>query len=526
MSRVGKKFLNIFNILTAISGCPGASLFYIGSMKQFLLALTALALFTAPALAQPAAKDAPLPPEKPVAETAAEPAGDQVLPPDASREDVKQLIETLESETARTELLSNLKLLLDEQKKEEAAQDEILVPLTEQIGVRGFFTSMTDGYDQFLTTNNLSGSLVNQVLGSVIVMIIVLLLLAGEKRIHQKINAVCDKIKAKFGSGAARLPWYAKILHWIMLAAIYIVAAFTLAKIWDITLLDRIFDSELARAVIPTALTIMVVIFLAVLLWEAINLTLTYTLLKADTTGNTRSKTLLPIIRNLVFMVFIALFGLVLLSELGINVTPLLAGAGVIGVAVGFGAQSMVKDYLSGFTIVLEDLVRVGDVVNLGGFGGSVEKITLRKIQIRDFAGTVYTIPYSEIKVIQNLTKDFSFYVMDISVAYHASIDHVISVLRSVDEEMRKDERFSFMILEPLEIAGVDKFADSAIVIKCRIKTAPIRQWAVGREFNKRMKMAFDREGIEIPFPQRTINIRNSADTRDITTAILEEVSE
>jgi small conductance mechanosensitive channel len=243
---------------------------------------------------------------------------------------------------------------------------------------------------------------------------------------------------------------------------------------------------------------------------------------KANTNNQSRTKTLLPIIRNIIIAVFAALFGLVLLSELGINVTPLLAGAGVIGVAVGFGAQSFVKDFLSGFTIILEDIVRVGDVVNLGGASGSVEKITLRKIQLRDFAGTVYTIPYSEIKTIQNLTKDFSYYVMDIGVPYTQNIDRVIAALRAVDEEMRKDDSFSFMILEPLEIAGVDKFAEGAVVIKARIKTQPIRQWTVGREFNKRMKIEFEKDGIEMPLAQRTVNVRSLDAKAPTAEALLE----
>lgn len=478
---------------------------YIGNMRKFIAPVLLLLCFSLPALAA-----APLPPEKPAtihAIDADEPPPAGAATGDIPKEDVKQLIETLESDTARTELLSNLKILLDEQKKDEGLAADAL-PLTEQIGVRSFISDSVDRYENFLSRHNLSGSVVNQMLGSIIVMIVALLLVFAEYKFHQRVIRLCDRISGFFSAGVGRLRYYARALQWIIRFVIVAVAAYTLASIWGIGFIDRFFASETVRSFVSTGMTIVLVVFLAALLWEGINLYLSYVLHKADSTNNTRSKTLLPIIRNIFFMVFGGLFGLVLLSEIGINVTPLLAGAGVIGVAVGFGAQNIVKDYLSGFTIVLEDLVRVGDVVNLAGFSGSVEQITLRKIQIRDYGGTVYTIPYSEIKVIQNLTKDFSFYVMDINVAYNASIDHVLSVLRQVDEELRRDERFSFMILEPLEIAGVDKFADSAIVIRTRIKTLPIRQWVVGREFNRRMKEAFDANGIEIPFPQRTINVK------------------
>jgi small conductance mechanosensitive channel len=278
-------------------------------------------------------------------------------------------------------------------------------------------------------------------------------------------------------------------------------------KIWRVEFVNHIFESDTLQSFLSTALTVLLVIFLAALFWETISLYLSYALRKADSNNQTRTKTLLPILRNIFFAIFGGLFGLVLLSELGVNVTPLLAGAGVLGIAIGFGAQSIVKDFLTGFMIVLEDLVRVGDVVNLGGYSGVVEKITLRKIQLRDVAGAVFTIPYSEITVIQNLTKDFSYYVLDLSVPYDQSIDDVIRIMNEVDESLRKDDIFSFMILEPIEIFGVDKFAESAMVIKARIKTAPLRQWRIGREFNKRLKMAFDAAGIRMPLPQRVVHV-------------------
>lgn len=448
--------------------------------------------------------------------------------PTVNQEDIKKLVETLESETARTEFIGNLKTLLDQQEKAEAEAAAAL-PITEQIGVRGFLSDSVTVYEEFLDRNNLSGSLVNQILGSVVVLAIMLILHLFEKKLHKKIHRAIDKFSSKFEIEVRGLRFYARIFHCVLCFSILAIGGYTFTKIWGLHAIDRVLESEAVRTAISTGTTILLVLFLAALVWESISLYLAYVLRQANTKNHTRAKTLLPIIRNIVVAIFAGLFGLVLLSEIGVNVTPLLAGAGVIGVAVGFGAQSFVKDFLTGFTIILEDIVRVGDVVNLGGLGGSVEKITLRKIQLRDYNGAVYTVPYSEIKIIQNLTKDFSYYVMDIPVGYNSSIEHVVSVLRKVDEDMRKDDSFSFMIMEPLEIAGLDKFADSALIIKARIKTRPIRQWAVGREFNKRLKEAFDAEGIQIPFPSRTINIKSDPAMKDqaaVAAAMIAEASD
>lgn len=487
-----------------------------------LFALAIISLSALPAAASTAHKPAaPLPPEKPAAEQ-------EAAQPDVNQENLKQLVETLESDTARAEFLTNLKTLLDQLKAEEKKEDAI-APLTEQIGVRSFITQSADDYETFLEKHNLSGSVVNQALGSVIVLMVALVLLICERKLIKKLNLGTNRLAAHFEIGTGRLNMYVRMLNSLGHVVIAAVSVYTLSKIWGVEAIDRFFESAAARSALSNVITVLLVILLAALVWEAINIYLAYILRQATSNNHTRAKTLLPIIRNIVVAIFVGLFGLVLLSELGINVTPLLAGAGVIGVAIGFGAQSMVKDFLTGFTIILEDIVRVGDVVNMAGASGTVEKITLRKIQLRDFAGTVFTIPYSEIKTIQNLTKDFSFYVMDISVGYNSSIDQVVDVLRQVDEGLRSDDAFSFMILEPLEIAGVDKFADSAIVIKARIKTQPIRQWAVGREFNKRMKLAFDAAGIEIPFPQRTINLRGDAQglgSNEVRKAILEEAAD
>jgi small conductance mechanosensitive channel len=193
------------------------------------------------------------------------------------------------------------------------------------------------------------------------------------------------------------------------------------------------------------------------------------------------------------------------LSELGINIAPLLAGAGVVGLAVGFGAQRLVQDVITGVFILFQDLMSVGDVVKLGDKAGVVEALSIRTVRLRDLSGTVHTIPFSAIEGVSNLTRDFSFYVFDLGVAYREDVDAVIALLQQIGEELRGDAEIGPLILEPLEVFGLDAFGDSAIMIKGRIKTRPIKQWQVGRAFNRLVKLRFDEQGIEIPFPHRTL---------------------
>ncbi|MGB6680019.1 MAG: mechanosensitive ion channel family protein [Candidatus Bathyarchaeia archaeon] len=218
-----------------------------------------------------------------------------------------------------------------------------------------------------------------------------------------------------------------------------------------------------------------------------------------------RKDTLRLIVRSLCDVMIIVVAVMMILDKLGVNIGPVLAAVGVLGLAVGFGAQKLVEDVISGFFILLEDQIRVGDVIVISDKGGLVEKVTLRMIILRDLAGNVHYIRNGSIGVVTNMTKEYSRYVFDIGVAYRENVDEVIEVVKQIDEEMRKDPLFKDEILEPIEILGLDQFADSALIIKARTKTKPIKQWFVGREFNKRLKSKFDELGIEIPFPHRTL---------------------
>lgn len=216
-------------------------------------------------------------------------------------------------------------------------------------------------------------------------------------------------------------------------------------------------------------------------------------------------RTLEPLLEGIVQTAIIIVAALMALSELGVKIGPLLAGAGVVGIALGFGAQTLVKDFLTGLFLIVEDIVSVGDIVRIGDSGGLVEEMTLRTIRLRDFDGTLHVFPYSEAQVVHNLTKSFSYYVFDLQVSYGSDIDDALRIMNQVGEEIRAEAAFAGKILEPIEVVGVDSLADSGVVLKARIKTQPLQQWSVGREYNRRIKIAFDHAGVEIPFPHMKV---------------------
>lgn len=218
-----------------------------------------------------------------------------------------------------------------------------------------------------------------------------------------------------------------------------------------------------------------------------------------------RAETLGRVFRYIVAVVVSLVAGMLVLGELGVSVAPILGAAGVVGLAVGFGAQSLVKDYFTGFFILLENQIRVGDVVKLGEHAGLVEVVTLRYVQLRDYEGNVHFVPNGGITTVVNLSRDYAYAVIDIGVAYRENTDEVIEVMRGVGAELRADTAFASRISDDLEIAGVDGWGDSAVMIRCRFKCAPLEQWGVRREYLRRLKLAFDEQGIEIPFPHLTV---------------------
>jgi small conductance mechanosensitive channel len=227
---------------------------------------------------------------------------------------------------------------------------------------------------------------------------------------------------------------------------------------------------------------------------------------RRDPGQQTRIQTLGRVFRYIAAVVIWLLAGMLVLGELGISVAPVLATAGVAGLAIGFGAQSLVKDYFTGFFLLLEDQIRQGDIVDTGGQAGLVEEMTLRYVRMRNFDGHVIFVPNGEIKVVKNLTRDFAQAVVRVGIAYREDVDEAFAVMKEVGKEMREDPVFGPNLAADVEIIGVDEWGDSSVNLICRFKVVPpIQQWSVRREFLRRLKKAYDARGIEIPFPHLTV---------------------
>jgi small conductance mechanosensitive channel len=221
-----------------------------------------------------------------------------------------------------------------------------------------------------------------------------------------------------------------------------------------------------------------------------------------------RAQTLSRLIQRSLAIVVSAIALLMILRELQIDITPVLTGAGIVGLAIGFGAQTLVRDVISGFFLILEDQVRVGDVAVVNGQGGLVEEVNLRTIVLRDIEGAVHVFPNGEVKTLANKSKDFSYHVLDVAIRYDEDPDRVAAALRDAADSVMQDDRFRSSILEPVEILGVDAFGENHLVLKARIKTVPLKQWEVGREFRKRVARMLHERGIEIPTTrQLTLNV-------------------
>lgn len=423
-----------------------------------------------------------------------------------SKDNLQDLIQTLEDPQEREQFIENLNALLQSDAQIETAQGEkqTNAPLSEALGLESKTEKLASRFDAFLEQQGWNASYVGKMLSTTgtffVVWIFCFIALKASRVVRDRILPIAEK----YYINAARIRLYNRFVRYFFYFLIALVFVYFNAVIWGLTELGLL-QSAFLIGLISNVFTVLLVTLIALTAWEALNGLIEFSMQKATGRYSKRMQTLLPIVRNVLFFVFSIMFTLVLLSEIGIDIMPLLAGAGVVGIAVGFGAQTLVKDFLTGFIIIMEDLIQVGDVAEIGGKTGIIERITIRKVQLRDLDGTVYTIPFSEIMVVSNLTKDFSYYLLNVGIAYREDPDEVIGYLREIDEEMREDDDFKDLILEPIEILGVDQFADSAIIIKARIKTIPIKQWTVGREYNRRMKYKFDKHGIEIPFPHQTI---------------------
>ena len=344
---------------------------------------------------------------------------------------------------------------------------------------------------------------------SLVILVAAKLLIVASQRGMEAGFGIRVEMIDRFPGLAQRANRYFAIVYYVISGVIVLFAAFSVLEAWGIDAFAWV-GTPVGRRVTGSAITIAFVSVLSILFWEMVSSVIERYLARAsngdgEVSISARAMTLLPLLRKAVLIVISTIAGFIILSEIGVNIGPLLAGAGVVGVAVGFGSQTLVKDVITGLFILAENQFAVGDVIQVSGKAGVVEAITIRTIRLRDLSGNVHMIPYSAVDTVENMTKDFSRYVFDVGIAYREDVDEVIEVLRALGEEMQADEYYGKLILAPLEILGLDSFGDSAIIVRARFTTLPIKQWEVGREFNRRMKRRFDELGIDIPFPHRTV---------------------
>ena len=279
--------------------------------------------------------------------------------------------------------------------------------------------------------------------------------------------------------------------------------ALTLLEAWNLGPIDWLVRNGLGGRVASAATVITVTLLLAAAVWEGTNAAIEHHLAVLTAESHLaragRLRTLLPMLRTSLLVAILIVAGLMVLSELGINIAPLLAGAGVIGIAVGFGSQKLVQDLITGLFLLLENAMQVGDVVTLGGLTGTVEALSIRTIRLRAIDGAVHIIPFSAVTTVTNQTRDYGYALLDISVGLNEEPNKVIPVVRALAAEMRADPQWASLVIDELDVMGVEKFIDTAWVLRVRMKTQPASRWKVGRELNRRVKLRFDELAIESP---------------------------
>lgn len=302
----------------------------------------------------------------------------------------------------------------------------------------------------------------------------------------------------------ARLNAYYPFVRIVLMTVIGAVTLVAMIEAWGFGIVGWLQYTGLGSRSVSAILLIGVTVLLAVLVWEGANAGIEMHLVKlgqqAQLARAGRLRTLLPMLRTVLLVTIMLVVALMTLSELGVNIAPLLAGAGVVGIAVGFGSQKLVQDLITGLFLLLENAMQVGDVVTLGGLSGTVEALSIRTIRLRALDGSIHIIPFSAVTTVTNQTRDYGYAVLDLSVGLNEEPGRVIEVLKEVADEMRSDAKWANILLEPLDVMGVEKFIDTAWVLRARVKTQPASRWAVSRELNRRIKIKFDELAIESPF--------------------------
>jgi small-conductance mechanosensitive channel len=344
------------------------------------------------------------------------------------------------------------------------------------------------------------------------------LLVRVAERASERGFAIAPDLKTRFPTLEQRANRYLPVLTGLVRAVVYLAALLVVLQAWDVGSFAW-FDTELGRKVTGIALSVAAVLGIALALWEIFSAAIERHLstLAASPSSRTRQRTLLPLLRTAMLCVIVVMVSLIILSQIGINIAPLLAGAGVIGLAIGFGSQALVKDIITGLFILIEDQIAVGDIVDVGkDHKGTVEAISIRTIRLRDQAGVVHTVPFSEVTSIKNLTKDFAYAVARIGISYAEDIDRVVEILRAASEELMAEEAVAPFILDPFNYQGVDSLDDLAVVLLVRIRTLPGKHLVVGRAFNRLVKIAFEKHGVVGRDPSPMIITRPALNAPDV----------
>jgi len=304
------------------------------------------------------------------------------------------------------------------------------------------------------------------------------------------------------------------------------------SRFWGFSLTQLAEESVAARGITHAVSAILLTILIAWLAWILIDTGIQEALNPNTPRGkgrgpSMRARTMLPLIRNVVFVGLLTVAAIITAANLGLNVTPLLAGAGVIGLAVGFGAQSLVADLITGLFIIIEDTISVGDSIEVdGGHAGVVETLTIRTVRLRDGQGAIHAIPFSQIKVVKNLSRDFAYAVFEVRIPFSADVDQITQMIREVGAELMADFRYRREMLGPIEVWGLDRFDPNWMVMKGQIKTLPLKQWSVARAFNVRVKRKMDEIGMDVPVPQMQLRVSRESGGMDTVLDDVEELTE
>ncbi len=308
-----------------------------------------------------------------------------------------------------------------------------------------------------------------------------------------------------------------RLVRRIVFALLVLVLVFPALDFAGVDLKVGLHDEDVARWAAQTGVRILMLLLLAF----AVNRFAVFVIHRAEreivensglggTERRKRAQTLGATLQRFIAVLTWTTVTLVILRELDVDITPVLTGAGILGLAVGFGAQTLVKDFISGIFLIVEDQVRVGDVAVVNGIEGAVEKINLRTIVLRDVEGVVYTVSNGEIRTLANRSKGFSYCVINLGVDYDDDTDEINDAIRAAADDLMKDPAFSPSVLEPVEILGVDDINAAQVTMRFRIKTLPLKQWEVGRELRRRLKKTFDARGIKLPSPKMEVTLRKS----------------